>query len=65
MTPAAFTQWLADIQSAGLARSEFHALQQLGYTSRRSGANLKRSGGTVQLALACAALIAGIKPYGE
>lgn len=62
MTPATFTQWLADMKLAGLARSDADCGRQLGITSRQV-LNMKRKGATLQTALACAALLDGLPPY--
>lgn len=62
MTPTAFSRWLAEMQASGKARSDAECGRLLGVTSRQI-LNMKRHGATQQTALACAALLAGEKPY--
>ena len=64
MTGAQFARWLSDMQANGLASTEKEALAALGLRPDQ-GARYKQ-GGTPKRAidLACAALLAGIEPYG-
>lgn len=64
MTPDAFHTWLAAMKAAGLARSDAHCARLLGI-SANSVLKLKRNGGDMRTALACAALLVGLPPYGE
>lgn len=60
MTPEAFRAWLAAMRAAGRARTETECAQMLGY---RSATRPKQLGGDHRLALACAALLAGLQPF--
>ena len=62
MTPEEFTTWLAAMKAAGLARSDAECGRLLGM-SANSVLNLKKNGGGKWIALACAAVLAGIGPY--
>ena len=62
MTSIEFTHWLAAMKSAGFARSDAHCGRLLG-VSPNAIVTFKRRGGDVRTALACAALLAEIKPY--
>lgn len=64
MTPETFIQWLADMKSAGLARSDAAAGRLLGLTPNGI-VKIKTRGADHRTALACAALLAGVKPYGS
>ena len=64
MTPAAFTQWLADMKAAGIAPHDKHCAAALGITPNGL-LRMKRQGATRQTALACAGLLAGLGAYGE
>jgi hypothetical protein len=64
MTPEAFTNWLADMKAAGLARSEAECGRMLG-VSANTLTSYKRKGGGRWLGLACRALLHRLKPYGE
>lgn len=64
MTPETFNQWLADMKSAGLARSNAAAARLLG-VSANAMVTMKRRGVDRRTALACQALLMEIKPYGE
>lgn len=59
MTPTQFTQWLADMKSAGLARSDRAAGRLLGI-SANSVLAMKQRGCDRRTALACVALLNGI-----
>jgi len=63
MTPTAFTNWLADMKSAGLARSGAEAGRLLGI-SANSVVAMKRRGTDLRTALACRALLHRLEPYG-
>jgi len=65
MSPEAFKQWLAEMKSAGLARSDIDAVRQLGYSAPNTATKLKREGASRQVALACTALLHRMRPYGE
>ena len=62
MTPATFTAWLADMKSAGLARSDAECARLLG-VSANSVVNMKRNGAAHRTALACRALLHRLEPY--
>ncbi len=66
MTPAEFNAWLAEMRSAGLARFDKDAAHLLG-VSQNTIATMKREGvvgaASHRTALACAALLKGIRPY--
>ena len=62
MTSTAFTQWLADMKSAGLARSDAACARLLG-VSANSVVTFKKQGGDRRLALACRALLHRLEPY--
>lgn len=62
MTPQSFTQWLADMKSAGLARSNADCGKMLG-VSANSIVNMKRNGTDHRTALACRALLHRLEPY--
>lgn len=62
MTGPQFTAWLAAMKAEGLAENERDALAILGY-GPDTGARWKRSGAPVSIGLACAAVLAGLKPY--
>lgn len=59
MNPTQFTQWLADMKSAGLARSDRAAGRLLGI-SANSVLAMKSRGCDRRTALACVALLSGI-----
>lgn len=64
MTGAQFARWLLDMQSSGLALTEAKALAALGLRPDQ-GARYKRNGTPRRaIDLACAALLAGVEPYG-
>lgn len=63
MRAAAFTAWLADMKSAGLARSDAECARLLG-VSANSVVTMKRKGADRRTALACRALLHRLEPYG-
>lgn len=64
MTPEALTAWLADMKSAGLARSDAACARLLG-VSPNGLIHMKRNGADRRTALACRALMHRLEPYGE
>ena len=62
MTPVAFTAWLADMKSAGLARSDAECARLLGI-SANSVVAMKQRGADTRTALACRALLHRLEPY--
>ena len=66
MNPTSFTRWLADMKSAGLARSDAEAARLLGI-SANSVVSMKRDGAkgaaAQRTALACRALLHRLQPY--
>lgn len=60
MTPDEFAQWLVAVKAAGLAKTDNDAANLLGY---RDVFKQKRNGGDERLALACAAVLAGLPPF--
>jgi hypothetical protein len=64
MTPTAFTRWLAEMQASGKAKSDAECGRLLGVTARQV-LNMKRNGATQQTALACAALLKGLREFGD
>lgn len=64
MTAAAFNAWIAEMKSAGLAKSDADCARMLGYEPKHLPRQ-KSSGGDQRLALACAALLSGLSPYGD
>ena len=62
MTPASFTNWLADMKSAGLARSDAECARLLGI-SANSVVAMKKTGADLRTALACRALLHRMEPY--
>ena len=60
MTPEAFTRWLAEMKSAGLAKSDADCAKAIGY---RDVIRQKRGGGDYRLALACRAALRRLEPY--
>ena len=63
MTPAQFTAWLADMKSAGLARSDAECARLLDVTPHAI-VKRKRNGADRETALACRALLHRLEPYG-
>lgn len=62
MTPTAFTKWLADMKSAGLARSDADCAKLLG-VHVNSVVKRKREGADTETALACRALLHRLDAY--
>lgn len=62
MTQEQFTRWLADMKSAGLARSDAQCAKLLGI-SPNSVVAMKRNGAGTRTALACRALLHRLEPY--
>jgi DNA-binding CsgD family transcriptional regulator len=62
VTPESFTAWLADMKSAGLARSDAECARLLGI-SANSVVTMKRNGADRRTALACRALLHRLEPY--
>ncbi len=64
MTPEAFTKWLADMKSAGLAKSDAECARLLG-AHPNSNLHRKKNGADRETALACRALLHRLDPYGS
>lgn len=64
MTPEAFQTWLANMKSAGLARSDAECGRLLG-VSVNGVVYMKKHGSDRRTALACRALLHRMTPYGE
>lgn len=62
MTPAAFTEWLAAMKAAGLARSDAAAARLLG-VSANAVVGMKRRGTDYRTALACRAVAHRLEPW--
>lgn len=62
MTAAQFTNWLASMKDAGLARSDAAAAKLLG-VSANTVVTMKRNGADVRTALACRALFHRLEPW--
>ena len=62
MNAQSFNHWLADMKSAGLARSDAECARLLGL-SANSVVTMKRNGADVRTALACRALLHRLEPY--
>lgn len=62
MTATSFANWLADMKSAGLARSDAECARLLGKTDDTIIA-YKRKGTDRTVALACRALLHRMEPY--
>ena len=62
MTPESFIEWLAEMKSAGLARSDAEAGRLLGL-SANSIVTIKKNGTDQRTALACRALLHRLEPY--
>jgi DNA-binding CsgD family transcriptional regulator len=62
MTAEAFTRWLADMKSAGLARSDAECARLLG-VSANAVVNMKKNGADRRTALACRALLHRLEAY--
>ena len=63
MTPKAFTQWLADMRSAGLAMTDRQAAKLLG-VHYNAITRYRQKGADQRTALACRALLHRMEPYG-
>ena len=63
MTADAFARWLAAMRAAGLARSDAACARLLGVTKETVRVWKLRGAGTAT-ALACAALLHRLEPYG-
>lgn len=63
MTATAFTEWLAAMKAAGLARSDAAAARLLG-VSANTVVTMKREGADLRTALACRALFHRMEPWG-
>lgn len=64
MRPEDFASWLADMKSAGLARSDAECARLLG-KSDDTVVSYKRKGTDRTVALACRALLHRMEPYGS
>lgn len=62
MTADEFSRWLAEMKSAGLARSDAKCAELLGI-SANSVVTMKKTGADVRTALACRALLHRLEPY--
>ena len=62
MSPEAFTQWLAEMKAAGLARSDAECGRMLGIAAN-SVVLMKKQGADLRTALACRALLHRLEPY--
>lgn len=62
MTPTSFINWLADMKSAGLAKSDAECARLLG-VSANTVVQMKERGGDLRTALACRALLHRMEPY--
>lgn len=63
MAPDAFRAWLAEMNSAGLARSDAACARLLGI-SANAVVEMKKRGCDLRTALACRALLHRLEPYG-
>ena len=62
MSPESFTNWLAEMKSAGLARSDAACAKLLG-VSANGILLMKKNGTDRRTALACRALLHRLEPY--
>jgi hypothetical protein len=62
MTSTAFVAWLAEMKSAGLARSDAACARLLG-VSANTVLEMKQRGADTRTALACRALLHRLEPY--
>lgn len=62
MTAEQFNNWLAEMKSAGLARSDAKCAELLGI-SANSVVTMKKNGADLRTALACRALLHRMEPY--
>lgn len=65
MTGADFTQWLAAMKTAGLANTDAECGRIIGLTKNSVVRSKRRPHIARYMALACAAALAGIRPYGS
>jgi len=63
MTPAQFQNWLDDLKSSGLARTDKAAAELLGMHPKSIEKMKKDGTPQVQTDYACAAILAGLEPY--
>lgn len=63
MNAIAFIQWLQEMKSAGLARSDAECARLLGI-SANAVLDMKKRGTDLRTALACRALLLRLEPYG-
>lgn len=64
MNESSFNFWLADMKSAGLARSDAECARLLGI-SANGLLKMKKQGTDKRTALACRALLHRMEPYGS
>ena len=64
MTPEAFTRWIDDMRSAGLAKSDAACGRLLGRSADQI-VRYKQNGADRVVALACRALLHRMEPYGQ
>jgi DNA-binding CsgD family transcriptional regulator len=62
MSAGSFISWLAEMKSAGLARSDAECARLLGI-SANSVVTMKKQGADTRTALACRALLHRLQPY--
>jgi DNA-binding CsgD family transcriptional regulator len=62
VTAEQFNNWLAEMKSAGLARSDAKCAELLGI-SANSVVTMKKNGADLRTALACRALLHRMEPY--
>lgn len=62
MTAEEFNQWLAEMKTAGLSRSDAECGRLLGI-SANSVVTMKKTGADRRTALACRALLDRLEPY--
>jgi len=62
LTAEIFNNWLAEMKSAGLARSDAKCAELLGL-SANSVVAMKKNGADQRTALACRALLHRLEPY--
>ena len=63
MSAEDFNAWLAAMKEAGIARSDLECARLLGITANGI-LKRKKQGASKETALACAALLVGLEPYG-
>lgn len=63
MTANQFRQWLSDVREAGLAKTDKAAAELLGMHPKSIEKMKKDGTPQVQTDYACAAILAGIRPY--